>query len=93
MSGGGGALFGSSASAGVPATLGAFAGLETGRAVVSTTAQLNPLKMMPATVGSDVSVDANASFSLGGAATSPSGFSSNVGAGFSFNDRLVFDSD
>ncbi len=89
----GGALFGSTASAGVPATLGAFAGLETGRAVVSTTARLDPLKMMPATVGSDVSVSANASFSLGGAATLQSGFSSNVGSSFSFNDRLVFDND
>jgi hypothetical protein len=93
VSAGGGALFGSTASAGVPASAGAFAGLETGRATVSTTANLNPLKMLPATVGSDVSVGANASFSLGGAATAQSGFSSNVGAGFSFNDRLVFDSD
>jgi hypothetical protein len=89
----GGALFGSSASAGVPATAGAFAGLESGRAVVSTTAQLNPLKMMPATVGADVSVSSSASFRLGGAATAQSGFSSDVGAGFSFNDRLVFSSD
>jgi hypothetical protein len=93
LSGGGGALFGGTASAGVPATAGAFAGLETGRAVVSTTANLDPLKMMPATVASDVSVGANASFSLGGAASSQSSFSANVGAGFSFNDRLVFDSD
>jgi hypothetical protein len=93
LSVGGGAQFGSKASAGVPATAGAFAGLETGRAVVSTTARLDPLKMMPATVGSDVSVGANASFSLGGAAQAQSGFSSDVGASFSFNDRLVFDSD
>ena len=93
LSVGGGALFGSTASAGVPASAGAFAGLETGRATVSTTARLDPLKMLPATVGSDVSVDANASFSLGGAATAQSGFSSDVGASFSFNDRLVFDSD
>src|SRR5271157_3399529 len=93
MGAGGGALFGSSASAGVPATAGAFAGLESGRAVVSTTAQLNPLKMMPATVGADVSVSSNAGFRLGGAATSQSGFSTDVGSSFSFNDRLVFDSD
>lgn len=93
LSGGGGALFGATASAGVPATAGAFAGLETGRAVVSTTAQLNPLKMMPATVASDVSVGANASFTLGGAASSQSSFSADVGASFSFSDRLVFDSD
>ena len=90
---GGGAIFGSSASAGVPATAGAFAGLENGRAVVSTTAQLNPLKMMPATVGADVSVGSNAGFRLGGSATAQSGFSSNVGTTFSFNDRLVFDTD
>ena len=89
----GGALFGSTASAGVPASAGAFAGLETGRAAVSTTSRLNPLKMLPATVGSDVAVGGNASFSLGGAATAQSGFSSNVGARFSFNERLVFDSD
>ncbi len=90
---GGGAIFGSSASAGVPATAGAFAGLESGRAVVSTTAQLNPLKMMPATVGADVSVGSNAGFRLGGSATARSGFSSDVGTTFSFNDRLVFDTD
>lgn len=90
---GGGAIFGSSASAGVPATAGAFAGLESGRAVVSTTAQLNPLKMMPATVGADVSVGSNAGFRLGGSATAQSGFSANVGTTFSFNDRLVFDTD
>jgi hypothetical protein len=90
---GGGAIFGSSASAGVPATAGAFAGLESGRAVVSTTAQLNPLKMMPATVGADVSVGPNAGFRLGGSATAQSGFSTNVGTTFSFNDRLVFDTD
>lgn len=90
---GGGALFGAKASAGVPASAGAFAGLEAGRAIVSTTVTLDPLSMVPATVGSDVSVDANASFSLGGAAQAQSGFSSDVGANFSFNDRLVFDSD
>jgi hypothetical protein len=90
---GGGALFGAKASAGVPATAGAFAGLEVGRAAVSTTTRLNPLKMLPATVASDVSVGANASFSLGGAARARSGFSSDVGAGFRFNERLVFDSD
>jgi Contractile injection system tube protein len=90
---GGGALFGSKASAGVAASAGAFAGLETGRAAVSTTAQLDPLEMLPATVGSDVSVGENASFSLGGAATAQSGFSTDVGANFSFNQRLVFDSD
>jgi Contractile injection system tube protein len=90
---GGGALFGAKASAGVPASAGAFAGLEAGRAIVSTTATLDPLSMVPATVGSDVSVDANASFSLGGAAQAQSGFSTDVGANFSFNERLVFDSD
>lgn len=90
---GGGALFGAKASAGVSASAGAFAGLETGRTTVSTTARLDPLKMLPATIGSDVSVSENASFSLGGAATAQSGFSSDVGASFSFNERLVFDSD
>jgi hypothetical protein len=93
LAAGGGALFGSQASAGVPATAGAFAGLQTGVAPLSTTAQLNPLRMLPATVGTDVSVGANASFSLGGAATAPSGFSTNVGANVSLTDSLVFDSD
>jgi len=87
---GGGALFGGQASAGVPATAGAFAGLETGRATVSTTTRLNPLRMLPATIGADVSTGANASFSLGGAANAGSGFSSDVGTSFNFNDRLVF---
>lgn len=90
---GGGALFGGQASAGVPATAGAFAGLETGRATVSTTANLNPLSILPATTSADISTGANASFSLGGAAASNAGFSSNVGSQTSFSDRLVFDSD
>jgi hypothetical protein len=88
---GGGALFGGQASAGVPATAGAFAGLEAGRATVSSTARLNPLRMLPATVSTDVSTGPGASFSLGGAANAGSGFSSDVGTSFSFNDRLVFD--
>ena len=90
---GGGALFGSSASAHMPASAGAFAGLEVGRATVSTTAQLDPARMLAATVGSDTSVRGGASFSLGGAAREQSGFASEVGANSSFNDRLVFDSD
>jgi hypothetical protein len=88
---GGGALFGGQASAGVPATAGAFAGLELGRATVSTTTRLNPLRMLPATVSTDVSTGQNASFQLGGAANVGSGFSTDVGASFSFSDRLVFD--
>ena len=93
LAAGGGALFGSRASAGVPATAGAFAGLEVGRATISTTAQLDPLRMLPATVGTDVAVGANASFGLGGMALSPPGFSANVGASFSYEDSLTFDSD
>lgn len=93
LAAGGGALFGSSASAGVAATAGAFAGLETGRAAISTTAQLDPLRMLPATVGSDVAAGANASFALGGVAMAPSGFSTNVGAAFNFTDGLTFDID
>jgi Contractile injection system tube protein len=90
---GGGALFGGQASAGVPATAGAFAGLEVGRATVSTTTRLDPLRMLRATTSADVSTDANASFSLGGAASAQAGFSSDVGANFDFSSRLVFDSD
>ncbi len=90
---GGGALFGGQASAGVPATAGAFVGLETGRATVSTTTRLNPLRMLPATVSTDVSTGVNASFSLGGAANAGAGFSSDVGTSFNFSDRLVFDQD
>jgi hypothetical protein len=93
LAAGGGALFGSTASAGVPATAGAFAGLETGRATVSTTTQLDPMRMLPATVGSDVAAGASASFGLGGVATAPSGFSTDVGASFGFSDRLTFDGD
>jgi hypothetical protein len=90
---GGGALFGGQASAGVPAAAGAFAGLETGRATVSSTARLDPLRMLPSTSSADVSTGANTSFSLGGAALAGSGFASDVGAQFSFNDRLVFDNE
>jgi hypothetical protein len=90
---GGGALFGGQASAGVPATAGAFAGLEVGRATVSSTARLDPLRMMRATNGVDVSTGSNASFSLGGAASANTGFSTSVGANASFADQLVFDND
>ena len=90
-----GPLFGSTASAGVAASAGAFAGLESGRAKVSTTARLDPMRMLRATVGADVSTFNGASFSLGGAAnnTSSAGFSADVGAKFSFRDRLTFDND
>ncbi len=73
LAAGGGALFGSSSVGGRAATAGAFAGLEVGRATLSTTAQLDPLRMLPATVGSDVAAGANASFGLGGVAMAPSG--------------------
>jgi len=87
--------FGASASAGVPATSGAFSGLQTGRAIVSTTSNLNPLQMLPATVGTDVSTFSGASFSLGGAAnnTGSAGLSTDVGTQFSFRNRLTFSSD
>jgi hypothetical protein len=87
--------FGASASSGVMASNGAFAGLQTGRATVSSTANLNPLQMMPATVSTDVAAFNGASFSLGGAAnsTGSAGLSTDVGASFSFSDRLTFSSD
>lgn len=90
-----GAVFGASASAGVPATAGAFAGLQVGRAQISTTANLNPMRMLPATVSTDVGTFAGASFSLGGAANSSgsAGMSTDVGAQFSFKDRLTFSAD
>jgi hypothetical protein len=90
-----GPVFGSSASAGVPATMGAFAGLETGRAQVSTTAQLDPMRMLRATAGASVATFPGASFSLGGAANNASGagLSADVGSNFSFSRRLTFDSD
>jgi hypothetical protein len=87
--------FGASASAGVSATAGAFAGLQSGRTTTSTTTNLNPLQMVPATVGTDVATFSGASFSLGGAAnsTGSAGLSSDVGTKFSFSDRLIFSSD
>ncbi len=90
-----GPVFGASASAGVLATAGAFSGLQTGRAQTSTTANLNPLQMLPATSGADVAAYSGASFSLGGAAnsTGSSGLSTDVGTNFSFSDRLTFNSD
>jgi hypothetical protein len=93
--GGLGPVFGASASAGVLATAGAFAGLQTSRTPTSTTANLNPLQMLPSTSGSDVASYNGASFSLGGAAnsTGSSGLSTNVGTNFSFSDRLTFNSD
>jgi hypothetical protein len=90
---GGGALFGGRASAGVPATAGAFAGLESGRATVSSTTNLDPLRMVRTTVSTDVATGANSSFSLGGTASAQVGFSSDVGANFNFSDQLVFDTD
>jgi hypothetical protein len=90
-----GATFGASASAGVPATAGAFAGLQSGRAKASTTTNLNPLQMLPSTVGSDVATFGGASFGLGGGARSSgsAGLSTDVGARFNFSDRLIFKSD
>lgn len=87
--------FGASASAGVPASAGAFAGLQIGRAQISSTANLNPLQMLPATSGADVASFNGASFSLGGAAnsTGSAGLSTDVGTQFSFNTRLTFSHD
>lgn len=87
--------FGASASAGVPAAAGAFAGLQVGRATVSSTGRLKPMQMLVATVSNDVATSPGASFSLGGAANSStsSGLSTDVGAQFSFKDRLTFSSD
>jgi hypothetical protein len=69
--------------------------LQSGRATVSTTAQLDPSKMLPATVGADFSTGVGASFSLGGSANSSdsAGLSADVGVNFRFSDRLTFDSD
>jgi hypothetical protein len=90
-----GATFGSSASAGVSATAGAFAGLQTGTAKLSTTANLNPLQMLPATVGTSVSAFGGATYGLGGAARSrgSAGLSTDVGAQTSFSERLTFGMD
>ncbi len=88
-------VFGGAASAGVAATAGAFAGLQIGRAQPSTTARLDPLQMMPATAGADVTIFQGSSFSLGGLArtTGSAGLSSDVGARFHLADRLVFSND
>jgi hypothetical protein len=88
-------IFGASASAGVLATAGAFAGLQVGVATSSSTAKLNPLGMLPATSATDVATFNGASFSLGGAAnnTGSAGLSANVGTQFSFASRLTFSSD
>lgn len=90
-----GATFGASASAGVSATAGAFAGLQSGRAPTSSTANLNPLQMLPATSAADTATFSGASFSLGGGAnsTGSAGLSANVGTRFSFSSRLTFNSD
>lgn len=95
QSSGSGPIFGASASAGVPATAGAFAGLQVGVATVSTTTRLNTSLMLPSTSGSDLSTAAGASFSLGGSANSAAapGLSANVGATASLNAALTFDGD
>jgi hypothetical protein len=91
----GGAAFGARASAGVAASAGAFAGLETGRAKVTSTSRLNALGMLPAASGADVSAHGGASFALGGASNNETGagLSADVGANFSYRERLTFDSD
>ena len=90
-----GPAFGGSASAGVPATAGAFAGLQTGRAAASTTGNLNPLQMMRSTTSAGITTTGSASFSLGGAANSSgsAGLATNVGGPSSLSDRLTFSSD
>lgn len=90
-----GATFGASASAGVSATAGAFAGLQSGRTPASSTANLNPLQMLPATSAADTATFSGASFILGGASnsTGSAGLSTDVGTQFSFSNRLTFNSD
>jgi hypothetical protein len=90
-----GAIFGSAASMGVPATMGAFAGLQTGRSKVSSTASLDPGQMLQATSGANVSTYSGASFSLGGSGNNRSGagLSANVGATLSISSVLTFDND
>jgi hypothetical protein len=92
---GGGGLFGAKASAGVSATRGAFAGLQSGTAVTSSTVRLDPTQMLPSTSSAGLSTFAGASFSLGGSANGAGsvGLSTDVGAKFSFKDRLTFDFD
>lgn len=90
---GGGALFGGQASAGVPASAGAFAGLESGRATPSSTARLDPRRIVRTAAGVNISTGANSTFNPGGASTALTGFSTSVGATFNFNDQFVFDGD
>jgi hypothetical protein len=86
---------GASASAGVPASLGAFSGLQAGVATTSTTANLNPLRMVAATSSADVATYNGASFNVGGAAlsTGSAGLSADVGQQFDYSARLTFSRD
>jgi Contractile injection system tube protein len=92
---GSGAIFGASASAGISATAGAFAGLQSDHTQTGSTANLNPLQMLPATSAADKATFSGASFNLGGAAksTGSAGLSTDVGTQFSFSKRLTFSSD
>lgn len=87
--------FGASFSAGVPASLGAFSGLQVGVATTSSTANLNPLRMVASASSTSTATYNGASFNVGGAAinTGSAGLSADVGQQFSYSSRLTFSQD
>ncbi|XXT19180.1 hypothetical protein WME94_54035 [Sorangium sp. So ce429] len=87
----GGAAFGAQASAGVPASLGAFAGL---RAAAPASARgFDARRLLPRAGSAQVSTGAGAEFDLGGRAMSVqgSGLSADVGRGASLRARIRFE--
>ncbi|XYH97511.1 hypothetical protein ACMHYB_58785 [Sorangium sp. So ce1128] len=87
----GGAAFGAQASAGVPASLGAFAGL---RAAAPESARgFDARRLLPRAGSAQVSTGAGADFDLGGRAMSlqGSGLSADVGRGASLRARIRFE--
>ncbi|HZS35555.1 MAG TPA: hypothetical protein VFF06_01950, partial [Polyangia bacterium] len=86
-----GPAIGSLSSAGVPATWGAFAGLNAPQPLRPLPIDTRPYLQSNGTVS--VSVTDNSTFGVGGqVTTTTSSFSSDVGGGASFSQRITFDS-
>ena len=88
-----GPAWGARASAGVPATAGAFAGLQARAIPPRVRRRIDPRRLLPLQPESQLRTDAGARFEIGGRALSSraSGLSVDVGLDASLNDRIRFD--
>jgi len=90
-----GPVWGSHASAGIPATLGAFAGLQARAAPPRVRRRVDPKRLRPPQPEAALHADADALFEIGGRALSreASGLHADVGVNASMTRRIRFDSE